>query len=268
MPAALSFSPPLLLPIDGPQKAAWNMAVDEALLDLAAGDGVASLRFYQWSEPTVSLGYFQSYAEIANHPRLESATYVRRMSGGGALLHDQEITYSIAIPKSHSMAHKPDELYRVVHRELIAALAAVGLTTWTYGEVSNQRAEDVDSRHGDGEPFLCFERRSPFDIVARRDSCGPLCKLVGSAQRRRRGAILQHGSVLLSASPLTPQLLGAADLADVALSAGGLIATIQQRITQQLLPNSPHSADIGVWRDAARLLASEKYACRAWTDRR
>src|SRR5438445_617792 len=77
------------LPGDGP----WNMAVDEALLEDAARSGRPTLRFYGWAEPTLSLGYFQPYAQRASHPPSSRCAVVRRPTGGGAILHDAELTY-------------------------------------------------------------------------------------------------------------------------------------------------------------------------------
>src|SRR3954464_5256758 len=87
--------------IAAPPDGAWNMALDEALLHRAETDGMATLRFYGWREPTLSLGYFQQHADRALHPASENCTLIRRASGGGAILHDRELTYSIALPKSH-----------------------------------------------------------------------------------------------------------------------------------------------------------------------
>src|SRR5687767_13677741 len=89
--------PTLRLLIDPPASGAWNMAVDEALLASAAA-GVATLRFYTWSQPTLSLGYFQHAHQRDAHAASRSCPLVRRASGGGAILHDRELTYSLAVP--------------------------------------------------------------------------------------------------------------------------------------------------------------------------
>src|SRR5947209_20176933 len=82
---------------DGP----WNMALDEALLDSVAADpSRAVLRTYSWSVPTLSLGYFQRFAESQADPRWRSVPIVRRPTGGGALWHDREVTYAVVIPRS------------------------------------------------------------------------------------------------------------------------------------------------------------------------
>jgi len=89
--------PTCRLIVDRPAPGAWNMAVDEALLDAAVEQGVAALRFYQWSEPTLSLGYFQRHADRDSHAASHDCTLVRRQSGGGAILHDRELTYSLTL---------------------------------------------------------------------------------------------------------------------------------------------------------------------------
>ena len=110
-----------------PTGGAWNMAVDEMLLEQAEGRAAACLRFYRWSEPTLSLGYFQTYADRRQHgPSLRCAA-VRRLTGGGAILHDAELTYSIVLPSSHPLAARRDELYRAVHGCLIEALGQLGI---------------------------------------------------------------------------------------------------------------------------------------------
>src|SRR4051794_9804512 len=101
--------------IDPPCDGAWNMALDEALLLSAERDGIGALRFYTWREPTLSLGYFQPHADRAAHAASKNCTLVRRASGGGAILHDRELTYSIALPRFHHFAHSAEKLYFAAH---------------------------------------------------------------------------------------------------------------------------------------------------------
>ena len=89
---------PCRLLFDTPAEGAWNMAVDETLGEIAAESGIATLRFYGWSRPTLSLGYFQNYDERLSHSASMNCAIVRRASGGGAILHDRELTYSLALP--------------------------------------------------------------------------------------------------------------------------------------------------------------------------
>src|SRR5687768_10145995 len=108
--------------IDPPSGGAWNMGVDEALLESAAA-GVATLRFYQWSEPTLSLGYFQPYGDRQLHAPSRPAACVRRTTGGGAILHDRELTYSFATPATARFSASAEAYYAAFHETLIAVLA-------------------------------------------------------------------------------------------------------------------------------------------------
>ena len=182
-----------------PNSGDWNMAVDESLLETAISNDVATLRWYRWDTPTVSLGYFQNASDLSGDPILSQLPVVRRLSGGGAILHDHEWTYSVALPASQRLFERPHELYEIVHRSLIEGLREIGFAVDVRGE-SLKRPD---------EPFLCFQRQDSHDI-----SLGGY-KILGSAQRRRRGAILQHGSLILQASMLARHLPGLADLSSV-----------------------------------------------------
>ncbi len=173
--------------LDSPLDGAANMARDEALL---AGVGEATspptVRFYKWDPPTISLGYFQKYSECeALPPPAGDLAVVRRTTGGGAILHDREWTYSIALPATHPLAtDNPAQLYEVVHHALIDALALLGVRPQLRGSSDHSSA-------GRG-PFFCFDRRHCADLLLEGR------KLAGSAQRRTRKAILQHGSIILA----------------------------------------------------------------------
>lgn len=179
-----------------PHDGRWNMAYDEALLEAAANRGETILRIYRWSEPTLSLGWFQKTLPDSLPDTLQRLPCVRRLSGGGAILHHHEWTYSCAIPKQHPFARRTELLYEEIHAALIETFRSHGIPAAMRGE-SNAAAN--------GE-FLCFLRGDARDILL--DGY----KIVGSAQRRRRGAVLQHGSVVLRGSPLAPDLPGLADL--------------------------------------------------------
>ncbi len=176
----------------------WNMAVDELLLEAALERGDVSVRWYRWSEATLSLGYFQAPEAADADVRVRDLPRVRRLSGGGAIVHHHELTYSCALPPRHPLARQPGRLYREVHQSIIDVLAECGVTAHF------RAATDVAANAG----LLCFLRGDVNDV---------LCvghKILGSAQRRRRGAVLQHGSLLLKASPFAPELPGLADLVD------------------------------------------------------
>ncbi len=178
------------------------MATDEALLDSVAHDPRAAVfRSYSWSVPTLSLGYFQNYAEVEADPRWAGQALVRRATGGGALWHDQELTYAAVVPASHPLARPSIALYQAIHH-------AIGASLRTQGIEAGRRGTGRDPiPSASNRPFLCFLDRDADDVVVGR------VKLAGSAQRRRSGAVLQHGSLLLRRSATTPELAGLGDLA-------------------------------------------------------
>jgi lipoate-protein ligase A len=183
--------------IDAPAPGAWNMAVDEALFRSVAAGQPPTLRLYRWSEPTLSLGYFQSAEERASHGPSRSLTLVRRATGGGAIVHDVELTYSLTLGLSQDRPAVARQILAAVHESLASCLhrLAVPVRLWT------------ESMAGEGaEPFLCFRRRTAGDLVL--DDY----KIAGSAQRRYRFALLQHGSILLRRSMAAPELPGIEDL--------------------------------------------------------
>ncbi|MCA9040803.1 MAG: lipoate--protein ligase family protein [Planctomycetaceae bacterium] len=180
-----------------PHSGVWNMAMDEALLERAVQEGLATVRVYRWELPTVSLGYFQKN-EV--DPSLEHLPRVRRLTGGGAILHHHEITYSCTLPADHPLADESELLYETVHDAIIGCLRS-------YGVSLTMRGETVHAEGGfHAEPFLCFGRQDARDLVMSGQ------KVLGSAQRRRRGAVLQHGSLVLKSSPFAPGFPGIQDL--------------------------------------------------------
>jgi lipoyl(octanoyl) transferase len=179
-----------------PCSGTWNMAFDEALLERCLSQNVCHVRLYRWQTPTVSLGYFQDYHPETIPENLRSLEVVRRLSGGGAILHHHELTYSCSVPPEHPLAKAPMEIYRRVHACLIEILQERGV-------VCAMRGAALDFPQG--EPFLCYSRGDEHDVLCQGQ------KIIGSAQRRRRGAVLQHGSVLLKRSVHAPQFLGVED---------------------------------------------------------
>ena len=193
---------------DGP----YNMAADEAILESAVA-GVASLRFYGWTEPTLSLGYFQTEQRRHDDHLLAQLPFVRRPTGGGALVHDHEVTYALALPGSPPWQVKNSAArYWIgrMHRVIADALNSMGISA---------SCPDSHSKPA-RSAFLCFQCISPDDLLM----CG--AKVTGSAQRRQRGALLQHGAILLAASNRTPALSGIRELAKLALTAESVAAAI------------------------------------------
>ncbi len=240
--------------LDPPGDGAWNMALDEALLESAKSEGLASLRFYSWQEPTLSLGYFQAHADRTGHVASTGCRMVRRASGGGAILHDAEITYSIALPQSHpAAAARVYTLYGALHQSLIEVLAEFG--------VEATLAEVAPAPRTAPEPFLCFQRRTSGDVLV-----GPN-KVAGSAQRRHQRAVLQHGSVLVRRSAHAPELQGICDLTADRIDIDSLRTRWLDRIGKLLelrLVTQPLPPSIC---DAATEIV-EKFKSDAWNLRR
>src|SRR6184192_491093 len=172
--------------LDPPAEGAWNMAVDEVLLDgVAVGSAPPTLRFYAWTPACLSLGYFQPFSVVnLEGCRGLGIDIVRRPTGGRAILHDRELTYSVALPASvlgRDAGILPS--YRRLSLALQTGLRRLGI------DVSLAPESEAPNRalHGPA----CFDRPSAHEILLRGR------KLVGSAQVRRAGAPLQHGSILI-----------------------------------------------------------------------
>jgi lipoyl(octanoyl) transferase len=189
--------------LDVPRTGLWNMAIDDAILERAGQHREIFLRVYQWSEPTLSLGYFQKYSDRTEIAEYNSLATVRRATGGGAILHHHEVTYSLALPQSATVLGAAPEIYVMVHSVVVEWLRELGLDASQWGVPAGLSDFPRLAKH---QPFLCFHRRSIGDIVSGQ------FKLMGSAQRRSKTAILQHGSLLLSRSPYVPSLAGICQL--------------------------------------------------------
>ena len=152
----------------GLNSAFFNMGLDEAILEsVAAGSCPPTLRFYGWTPSAISLGYFQGIHEEVDTQacREKGVDIVRRITGGGAVFHDTEVTYSIVIPEGHRLA--PDSItdsYAILCAGIVEGLAILGV----------------------GSEFVPIN-----DIV----SAGR--KISGNAQTRKKGCLLQHGTILL-----------------------------------------------------------------------
>jgi lipoyl(octanoyl) transferase len=167
---------PWLLLQSGPCESAFNMALDEALLEAMPRLGQPVLRFYGWTEPAATFGYFQKFAEV------ESATLlrplIRRPTGGGIVPHDVDWTYSLAFPAGHEWhCLRAEESYRRVHEWVRAAFTRLGETL--------DLAPDC-RRTGPGQCFAGYEKS---DLLWRGR------KIAGAAQRRNRTGLLIQGSV-------------------------------------------------------------------------
>ena len=222
---------------DGPK----NMAADEAML-LSAESGVASLRFYCWSPATLSLGYFQPASAAFDDPILALLPWVRRSTGGATLVHDQELTYAIALPPNLA----GDSWMPRMHAIIVTGLADLGV-----------RVDLVRKAVKLGD-VLCFQQQTVGDVL----SDGR--KVVGSAQRRHRRCLLQHGAVLLRQSMFTPELPGLLETTGHAIQAGDLAAAIVKASGWQIEP----SDWTGEEKRSISKLVAEKYGNPSWNERR
>jgi lipoate-protein ligase A len=226
-----------------------NMAADEVLLETAA-TGYASLRFYGWMEATVSLGYFQPTRILQGDPQLSGLPYVRRSTGGETLVHHHEITYALAFPAGPPWQRRGESWTCRMHHVIAAALRSFGIPATLSG---------AEERQGN---LLCFQHQTPGDVLIAGS------KVVGSAQRKQRGGLLQHGGILLSQSPFTPRLPGIAELSGRSLSSEQVQAAVRVEFTRQtgwdLIDTDWTAAQ--QWR--IQELVAEKYANPRWNDKR
>jgi lipoate-protein ligase A len=179
---------------------AEQMALDAGLMDRARETGESVLRVYAWSRPTLSFGRHESVLGRFDPQSLERANVgtVRRPTGGRVLLHDREVTYSVTAPAPEDEPLK--ESYRRINTILMAAISRLGASV----------GESPGSTPWRPGGAACFAEPAKGELVVDGR------KLVGSAQLRERGALLQHGSILidddqpriaaLASRPLTPAL--------------------------------------------------------------
>jgi lipoate-protein ligase A len=169
-----------------PASGAENMAVDEAILQAVCDQkSPCTLRVYAWQPPCLSMGFAQPSADVDN-TRLQDLEWdiVRRPTGGRAILHTDELTYALIAPDNH-----PDFSggvlisYQKISKALVRTLEIVGLDV----TVSSDQSLPEEERQ---EP-VCFQTPSAYEISVQGK------KIVGSAQLRRRGAVLQHGTIPL-----------------------------------------------------------------------
>jgi lipoate-protein ligase A len=251
-----------------PQDGAMNMAVDEAVLRAVAKEDVPpTLRLYAWAPPCLSLGRGQPVDDV-DQKALEAAGYdlVRRPTGGRAILHIDELTYSVIVPQDDPrVLGSVVESYRRLSQALVRALTLLGVPDIE----ADQR---VDS--GEEEGPVCFEAPSDYEITAGGK------KLVGSAQMRAEGVVLQHGTVplhgdiaricpLLAQHPDPTRVRARATTVERAAgrtvgwneAAGALIAGFGQALGVLVAAGGLTDQE----RAAAERLQQEKYGTEGWT---
>lgn len=208
---------------------AYNMAVDEAIFQCyLEGLVPPTLRFYGWDPPSLSVGYFQDLAGEVNPANLAAGGFglVRRPTGGRAVLHHHELTYSVVAGATHGLPNNLAESYLYISRAFVAAFQHFGIIAEMHPKTTAEASITG----------ACFESPSWYELkVGRR-------KLVGSAQLRHNGSFLQHGSILLDFS--------AADLASVLQLPAELSL---DRFTERLHQKVTSFHDLGLIVDPKRL---------------
>ena len=169
-----------------PAIGAWNMAVDESILEhVARGDAPPTLRLYSWKPPCLSLGRSQPFADVDSKAlKANGWDLVRRITGGRAILHTDELTYSIiALKDNIHVSGALLESYQHLAQALLAALTLLDLNV----EMNEEKADQASRTNP-----VCFETPSAYEITVDGK------KLIGSAQARQKGGVLQHGSLPLT----------------------------------------------------------------------
>jgi len=169
-----------------PAVGAWNMAVDESILEhVGRGDSPPTLRLYGWKPACLSLGRSQPISD-ANRKKIKEEGWhlVRRITGGRAILHTDEITYAVIAPEDNPHVRGSVlESYRHLAQALLAALENLGVEAEMHGGKASQEEQ---------KNALCFENPSAYEITVDGK------KIIGSAQARQKGGVLQHGSLPLT----------------------------------------------------------------------
>ena len=172
--------------------ASENMATDEAIFrENQLRDAIPTLRFYSWSPPSISLGYFQETSKEVDveECRRHHIDIVRRPTGGKAVLHEHDLTYAV-IAKENNPLFPPDILgtYRVISGCIADALSELGIEAEMAGDGRASQDELLKAS--------CFSSPSRYELLVKKR------KICGSAQVRSRGVFLQHGSILLDFDPV------------------------------------------------------------------
>ena len=207
-----------------PRSAPLNMAVDETLLEIAA---CPILRFYCWRGPALSFGYFGSYTDVA--AQRDDREIVRRWTGGGVVLHGDDLTYSVIIPVSHPFfARSSLAIYSDVHDAIREALQVNGIAAILANSVAPRVSED------------CFANAVRADVLS------AWRKRAGAAHRRSRAGLLHQGSIQLA----------------------GLTAKFRDDFAGTLCDRFEREALAPELIARANAIAREKYATPEWLRRR
>ncbi len=253
------------------------MALDEALAVDAASRGEVLVRLSTWARPTVSLGAFQRLADARACPAFAGMPIVRRPSGGGAIVHGSDVTLAIALPRGHALAASPQALYDLVHGALVAELARWGVAAGLSegARVLHDPSASRDSSATPDGPLFCFDRRAAGDVVLpapggnwRPAALHPDAKILGSAQRRLPGAVLQHGSLLIAANREVPPEARHPGLVDLARGADASADTLSpERVVEGWLGGIARGMGLGVSDEPGPFVPGDEAGFQATLDR-
>lgn len=179
--------------VDEPRTPRLNMALDRAILNsVVSRRSGPTLRFYRWSKPAVTLGFHQRMERVLDIAAVKQAgiEVVVRPTGGRAVLHGDDLTYSLALPEETAATYGITELYKILSEALQAGFRQVGM------EVELARGNRGELRPG-AQP--CFASTARYELVVGGK------KIVGSAQRRHNGGVLQQGSIPLRVGRIRPE---------------------------------------------------------------
>lgn len=259
------------------------MAIDEAVLIHVANKQVLpTIRFYAWERPTLSMGYFQRFTRDVDEAALQVRNFdvVRRMTGGRAVLHDRELTYSVIVPGDHEWAQvSVTESYRHLSYGLRDGFRNLGVEA----EIVSLADEKERDKYSSVGSAACFDSPSWYELVVGGK------KIAGSAQVRAHGGLLQHGSLLLdldiddlfsvlkfgnerfkqrAREEFADRAVSVKQLTqrDVSFSeaAAAFAKGFQTGLALELVPAELLSEES----EMARQLAKEKYQTEAWMKRR
>lgn len=178
----------------GENSGSFNMALDSALLKLIPETKTPILRFFYWKPFAVSLGYGQKLDSVNSEKILSKGfEIVRRPTGGRAIFHSEELTYSVILPNNHKFAQNGiTETYNRISTALLRGLKNLGIQ-----EAEFEKSQiDFKDFYKTEDSFSCFNASARYEIVIGRK------KLIGSAQKRTSDGVLQHGSILIGKSHL------------------------------------------------------------------
>ncbi len=205
--------------IDPPGEAEWNMAVDETLLGDFGHEGheLPVLRLYSWKKPAISLGHFQDTGMLGMAAdELADISIVKRCTGGGAVLHGGDLSYSIVSRAGIDVPYELLSSYAYLCQGIIFGLKRLGLTVG-YGH-------NIPNEH---RPVSCFQQSTPTDLTWQGQ------KLIGSAQCRQGDVILQHGSIQIKEAAIIAGSLNIKDLPDTFIPGN---ATCLEKVLGRELP--------------------------------